>query len=129
MIAVVDDDESVCKALVRLLRSRGFSSRGFASGGALLEAWLIEPADCLVLDLQLPRLSGLEVQRYLRRAGSRVPTILITASDEPYSRDECAEEGASVWLRKPLDEGLLFGALERAQIRPDRSGQGSVPPR
>jgi FixJ family two-component response regulator len=120
VIAVVDDDEPVRKAVVRLLRSAGFSSRGFASGQELLEAWLSEPPDCLVLDLQLPGRSGLEVQRELRLAGTRVPTIIMTASDEPCIRDECVGEGASACLRKPLDEEALLRVLERLRVHPDR---------
>ncbi len=119
MIAVVDDDEPVRKAVVRLLRSAGFTSQGFASGQELLEAWLSEPPDCLVLDLQLPGRSGLEVQRDLRLAGARVPTIIMTASDEPCIRDECVGEGAGACLRKPLDEEALLRALERLRVRPD----------
>src|SRR5262245_25325865 len=114
MIAVLDDDEPVRKAMVRLLRSVGFSSRGFASADELLAAWLTDPPECLVLDLQLPGLSGLEVQRQLRIAGIRVPTIMITAIDEPRVRDECVEEGAAACLRKPVDARALLGAIERA---------------
>jgi FixJ family two-component response regulator len=119
MIAVVDDDEPVRKAVVRLLRSTGYSSRGFASGQELLESWMTEPPDCLVLDLQLPGRSGLEVQRQLRSAGAHVPTIIMTASDEPSIRDECVGEGAGACLRKPLDEEALLTALERLMVWPD----------
>lgn len=120
MIAVLDDDEPVRKAVMRLLRAAGFSARGFASGRELLAVWSREPPDCLLLDLQLPGISGLEVQRRLRSTGTQVPTIVITASDEPRIRDECVNEGASACLRKPLDEHALLCALERARIRPDR---------
>lgn len=120
MIAVVDDDEPVRRAVMRLLRAAGYSSRGFASGQELLDAWSSEPPDCLVLDLQLPGICGLEVQRRLRRAGAGVPMIVMTASDEPRIRAECVDEGATACLMKPLDEQALLGALERAAIRPDR---------
>lgn len=120
MIAVVDDDEPVRNAVVRLLRAAGFSSRGYASGQELLEAWLTEPPNCLVLDLQLPGVSGIEVQRRLRMAGARAPTIIMTASDDPDARSECLSAGAAVYLRKPLDEEALFGALEHMMVLPDR---------
>ena len=122
MIAVVDDDEPVRKAVVRLLRAAGFSSRGFASGEELLEAWRAEPPKCLVLDLQLPGASGLDVQRRLRVAGERAPTIIMTASDDPHARSECLCAGAAAYLRKPLDQQALLGALERVMVGPDRDG-------
>lgn len=120
MIAVVDDDEPVRKAVVRLLRAAGFSTRGFASGQELLEAWREEPPSCLVLDLQLPGVSGLEVQRRLRLAGARAPTIIMTASDDPHARSECLSAGVAAYLRKPLDQQVLLRALEYVMVRPDR---------
>lgn len=64
MIAVVDDEESVRKAVVRLLHAVGYIARGFASGQAFLQSWAHDKPDCLVLDLQMPELSGLDVQRH-----------------------------------------------------------------
>lgn len=120
MIAVVDDDEPVRKAVVRLLRAAGFSSCGYASGQELLEAWLAEPPNCLVLDLQLPGVSGIEVQRRLTQAGARAPTIIMTASDDPGARNECLNAGVAVYLRKPLDEQALFSALRQMMVLPDK---------
>ena len=123
MIAVVDDDASVRKAVVRLLRVAGFKSAGFASGHELLEAWRAEPPDCLLLDLQLPDLSGIETQRRLQHAGASVPTIIMTASDDRRMQDECLGAGVSACLSKPLDQAVLFSELERANVRPDRIRQ------
>jgi FixJ family two-component response regulator len=114
MIAVVDDDGPVRKAVVRLLLSAGYESRSFASGQELFDAWEARRPDCVVLDLQMPGVSGLEIQRRLRDAGERVPTIVITASEETSVLDECLAEGASACLRKPLDERVLLAAIERA---------------
>ena len=88
-VAVVEDDDSVRKALCRLLRAAGFSSRGYASGQEFLESWLVDPPECVVLDLQMPGLSGMEVQNRLSRAGAAPPTIFITAHDQPGTREEC----------------------------------------
>ena len=114
MIAVVDDDVLVCKALVGLLRARGFPARGFASGQEFLESWLTERPDCLVLDLQMPGMSGVEVLSALKSAGARLPSIVITAHDEPGSREQCLREGAVAYLLKPVDDQVLLEAITRA---------------
>jgi two-component system, LuxR family, response regulator FixJ len=114
MIAVVDDEESVRRAVMRLLEAAGHSARGFASGNEFLEHWSAEPLDCLMLDLQMPGLSGSDVQRALNRADAHVPVIIITAHDAPAAREECLREGAVAYLCKPLDERMLFTALNIA---------------
>jgi FixJ family two-component response regulator len=114
MIAVVDDEESVRKAVVRLLTASGHPARGFASGQEFLHSWMTEPPSCLVLDLQMPGLSGVEVQRALNRAQANLPVIMITAHDAPGARAECLREGAVAYLCKPLDERVLLDALKHA---------------
>jgi FixJ family two-component response regulator len=112
VIAVVDDDALIRKALVRLLRASGFASCGFASGQEFLESWLREPPDCLILDLQMPGMSGIEVLQTLSRAEAHLPTIIITAHDEPAARAECLRHGVVAYLRKPLDDRVLLDALQ-----------------
>jgi len=119
MIAVVDDDEAVHKAITRLLRTAGYSCRGFNSGRELLNDWQSAHPDCLVLDLQMPEFSGLEVQRRLKAVGVRVLTIMITASDERRVINQSLAEGASACLRKPVDAQTLFTALEMGGMHPD----------
>jgi FixJ family two-component response regulator len=114
MIAVVDDEESVRKAVVRLLQAAGHTARGFASGNEFLQNWLAERPDCLMLDLQMPGVSGTDVQRALNRAGAHLPVIIITASDASSAREECMREGAVAYLCKPLDERQLLTALRVA---------------
>lgn len=121
MIAVLDDDEPVRKALVRLLRSAGFTARSFASGAELMAYWVGTRPQCLVLDLQMPDTSGLDVQRSLRCAGAEVPTIVMTASDECDLLDECMAAGASVCLRKPLECEQLLAALELIHVHRDEN--------
>src|SRR5208282_664935 len=118
MIAVVDDEESVRKGIVRLLQAAGHCARGFASGNEFLQNWPDNRPDCLLLDLHLPGLAGVDVQRALTRAGAHVPVIIITAQDSPASREECMREGAVAYLSKPIDEPVLLAALGAALGEP-----------
>jgi FixJ family two-component response regulator len=114
MIAVVDDEESVRKAVVRLLQAAGHTARGFATGSDFLQHWLDDPPECLLLDLQMPGLSGADVLRALNRSGAHIPTIIVTAHDSPGAREECLRLGAVAYLCKPLDERVLLAALRSA---------------
>ena len=114
MIAVVDDEESVRKAVVRLLQAAGHTARGYASGHEFLRNWPVDIPDCLVLDLQMPSLPGVDVQRALNRAGAHFPVIIMTAHDSPRAREECLREGAVAYLCKPLDVCVLLNALSLA---------------
>jgi FixJ family two-component response regulator len=121
LIAIVDDEESVRKAIVRVLRAAGFTARGYPSGGEFLDAWHFDRPDCLVLDLQMPGLSGTEVQRSLKTAGARFPIVIITAHDSPGLREECISAGAIEYLSKPLDARTLVKALSCAVSPTDQS--------
>ncbi len=124
MIAVIDDEESVRKAVVRLLRSAGHLAQGFASGSEFLKSGLGDKPDCLMLDLQMPGLSGNEVQRVLNRAGARLPVIVMTANDAPGAREECMREGAVAYLRKPVDVNVMLDAVDAAIGTARRSIEG-----
>jgi FixJ family two-component response regulator len=100
LVAVVDDEESVRKSLRRLFSASHFEAATFASGQEFLDSLSTRPPDCLVLDLQMPGLSGLEVQRHLAADGVRVPTIIITADDAPETR-------------KPFDDCTLLAIIAR----------------
>ncbi len=110
-IAIVDDEEPVRKALKRLLSASGLDAEAYASGKDFLEASALRRPDCLVLDLHMPGMSGLQVLQALRSAAAALPTIVITAYDEPHTREQCLAAGASAYLRKPLDERLLLNAI------------------
>jgi FixJ family two-component response regulator len=114
MIAVVDDQESVRNAVVRLLQAAGHTARGFASGNDFLQTWPENRPDCLLLDLQMPGLSGNEVQRALGLSGSLFPVIIITAHEDPDVREQCLRQGAVAYLSKPVDGGVLLNALQLA---------------
>jgi FixJ family two-component response regulator len=114
-VAVVDDDESVRKALQRLLRASDLDADTFASANDFLASLPHAPLpDCLVLDLQMPGTSGLDLQRQLTRAGPQVPVVVITGHDEPGMQARCLAAGASAYLRKPLEAGKLLAAIEAA---------------
>jgi FixJ family two-component response regulator len=114
VIAVVDDEESVRKAVVRVLRAAGFAAQGFCSGNEFLRSWHFDRPDCLVLDLQMPDISGTEVQQALHLAGAHFPIVIITAHDAPAMRDECMRLGAVAYLCKPLDVRSLLDTVSLA---------------
>ena len=86
-VAIVDDEEPVRKALKRLLRASGLEAEGYASGKDFLEASAQREPDCVVLDLHMPAMTGVEVQEELRRLGKSLPVIVVTAHDEPGSAE------------------------------------------
>jgi FixJ family two-component response regulator len=114
MIAVVDDEESVRNALVRLLRAGGHAVRGFDSGRTFLNSWRFERPDCLLLDIQMPDISGTEVQQALKGAGAEFPIIIVTAHDSPIVRGECMRQGAVAYLCKPPDPTVLLQTVALA---------------
>jgi FixJ family two-component response regulator len=110
-IAVVDDDPAVLKALSRLLRSHAFRARTYESGQEFLAALPAGLPDCLIVDLQMPEMNGLELQQHLVGNGIKIPTILITAHADVAIRDQA---GLVASLRKPLQEKALFDAIDKA---------------
>jgi len=119
-IAIVDDDESVCRAVRRLVRSVAMDAETFSSGQQfldLLEAMPSFQPDCLILDVQMPGMNGLEVQERLATSGNAVPVIFITAHDEVGVREKALAAGAVAFLRKPFDDELLIKTLHEALKR------------
>jgi FixJ family two-component response regulator len=117
MIAVVDDDESVRKSLIRVLIAAGFPVQGFASGETFLESsWKLDPPDCLLLDVQMPGLTGPEVHDVLNSTGVKFPIILISSGASPSTREQCMQRGALAYLSKPLDAEALLQAVTLAMI-------------
>jgi CheY-like chemotaxis protein len=115
LIAVIDDDESVRKALVRLLRSSNFEPLAFPSARSFLEVFDDLAVDCMVLDLQMPDMAGLDLLRRLRELNleREPPVVIITAHDEPGSRERCIAAGASAYLRKPVESNVLIGIINK----------------
>jgi FixJ family two-component response regulator len=120
LIAVVDDEESVCRGLQRLLRSAGFAVETYSSGATFLQDLPSRRPDCLVLDLQMPRMTGFEVQARLLELGERVPVVVITGHDTAQARERAMEGGAAAYLRKPADDEALLGAVSTAIARSEQ---------
>jgi FixJ family two-component response regulator len=113
-IAIVDDDPSVLKALARLLRARAFEARTYTSARDFLASLPGGLPECLIVDLQMPEMTGLELQRHLTHSGLRIPTIVITAHNEAGARERCESAGAAAFLSKPLQDTSLLAAIESA---------------
>ncbi len=114
LIAVVEDDARVRMALERLLACVGYAVRGYTSGTDFLAQPLQREPDCLVLDLHMPGLSGLDVQARLAASGRTVPVVVITAQDTQAERKRALAAGATAYLCKPVDRDELTGAIEHA---------------
>lgn len=110
-VAVVDDEPSICRALLRLLRAADFRAEAYGSATTFLESLPNEAPDCLVVDLHMPGMTGIELQEQLLRQEQRVPVIIVTAHDEPGVAARCLGLGASFYLRKPIEGDVLIGAI------------------
>jgi len=114
LIVIVDDDPSMCQATQRLLNAAGLTTVGFASAEALLQSDAVTNAGCYIIDLQLPGLSGFELERQLRVLGDRAPVVFITAYDHEASRDKAATQGAAAYFAKPYAGRDLLQTLAKA---------------
>ena len=111
-IAIVDDDPPVLKALKRFLRGRGFDVRTYDSGQAFLDTLAKDEPDCLIADLQMPGIGGLELFQQMTRAGYRIPTIIITAHSPDEARKHCLAAGVAAFFAKPVPIPELLRAIE-----------------
>lgn len=114
IVAIVDDDPSVLKALSRLLGTWSLVARTFQSGAQFLASLVDGRPDCLIVDLQMPGMTGLDIQRHLASEGIRIPTIVITAHGDAEMRARCEAAGAIACLPKPVSSTSLFAAIEAA---------------
>lgn len=113
-IAIVDDDEAIRDALSDLLMVEGFECQAFDGATAFLAQPGHPIFDCLITDMRMPGMNGLEFLEHLRERGMAVPTIVLTSvSDEP-SRRHALALGAQAWLAKPVADNVLLGALKSA---------------
>ncbi len=113
-VAVVDDDDSFACALGRLFRASGFGVHTYSSAEAFLGSTTLPQPDCLVLDIQLGGMSGLDLQRRLREAGNPAPIIFVTAHDAPGVRAEAERAGCSAYFLKPVPRKPLIEAINKA---------------
>jgi FixJ family two-component response regulator len=112
-VCIIEDDESVRRALERLLRSVGRTVQTFATAEEFLQADEQPAPGCLILDLHLPGLSGLELYKRLRTAGRNVPAVFITAYGDQEVRERTLRAGAVAYLEKPFQEQALLDAVDR----------------
>lgn len=117
-VAVVDDEPAVRKALGRLLRTVGYEARQFAGADDFLRALANERFRCVILDLQMPGMSGLELQARPAFREARVPAIVISARDDGPTRAACLAAGALAYLAKPVDDAELLAAIRKAGDSP-----------
>lgn len=114
LISVIDDDDSLRTALVGLMRSLGHAAEGFPSAEAFLDAGAVERSQCIVTDIQMPGLSGIDLKHRLDAEGWALPVIMITARPEPQLHARAEESGAFCLLRKPFEPSDLVGCVDRA---------------
>src|SRR5215813_7407674 len=125
-IAIVDDDPSVQRGLQRLLRSAGWRAETFASAQEFLARSLAESPNCVVLDLQLPGLSGLDLQKQMAEVGLEIPIVFVTGHGDIPASVRAMKAGAVQFLTKPVDEQELLQAIEEAVERDRRIRQERV---
>jgi FixJ family two-component response regulator len=114
LLAIIDDDESVLVATDSLLRSLGYIVQTFASAEEFLRSERLDDFSCIVSDIQMPAMSGVQLQDYLRRQGYRVPFIFVTAFPDETIRARALAGGAICYLTKPFDSNRLVQSLQAA---------------
>ena len=112
LVAIVDDEEPIRKALTRLLRSGGLDVESFPSGSEFLESLSAHRPDCVVLDLHMPVVNGFEVQARLVEFG--VPVVIVTGHDSDETRARALAGRPAAYLRKPVNDQVLLDAIELA---------------
>ncbi len=108
LVAVVDDDASVRRGLTRLLQSADLRVLAYASAAEFLATGISVPPDCVILDIHLGGMSGLELLSRLRELGHNLPVLIITAHDDAQAREAAARGGCAAYLRKPVDAKALL---------------------
>ncbi|MBW8727163.1 MAG: response regulator [Inquilinus limosus] len=122
VIAVVDDDGAMRDALSKLVQGMGFVSRSFDCAMAFLADFVPGRFDCLIADMRMPGMGGLELQRRLRALGSTMPMVMITSAPDPAGRARALDGGARAYLVKPVDDGVLLDHLRAALGRGGGAG-------
>jgi FixJ family two-component response regulator len=114
LISIIDDDESMLSALVSLVRSAGYDARGFTSAGEFLGCGMDPNLACIITDMQMPGMSGIELKQQLTARQFSTPVIMITAHHEPGLEERALASGAVCFLRKPFMGDTLIVCIERA---------------
>src|SRR6185437_5576960 len=117
LVVIVDDDELVRQALESLVKAAGFTTEVFGSAEDFLDSIPMNRTTCLILDVRLPGMSGIELQRRLRAKHSGIPIIFVTAHGDASARDRAMEAGATSFLNKPVRRQTLLDAIDAALER------------
>jgi FixJ family two-component response regulator len=113
-IAIIDDDAAVGRALARLIKAHSYSVGVYRSAREFLDALKTDTPACLIVDLQMEEMTGLQLVQHLADMGLRIPTIFVTARDEPGMQRSCEATGAIAFFLKPVMSEPLLGAIEAA---------------
>jgi FixJ family two-component response regulator len=114
LISIVEDDEFFRKSLRRLVRSLGYRAEAFPSADNFLASSRLGETACLITDIQMPAVTGLELHTRLIELGHDIPTILVTAYPDEIARSRALKDGVVCYLRKPLDDNDLAVCVQKA---------------
>ena len=114
LLSVVDDDESVRESLPDLLRVFGFNARAFSSAPDFLSSDHVDATRCLILDVAMPGMTGLDLQQELKRRGQEIPIIFITGQKDDGIRKQAFKQGAAQFLYKPFSDTAVLDAINEA---------------
>src|ERR1700741_3348238 len=125
IVAIVDDDKAVGNAIEVLMRSTGLAAQAFSSGEEFLRSSELSRTGCLVVDFDMPRMSGLDLHKNLALLGKEIPTVLITAYPSDDIRTRALQAGIICYLPKPFDESELLNCIQAALNH--AKGNGGAP--
>jgi len=118
LISIVDDDESVREAIAGLMNWLGFEAHTFASATEFLSSSDVAASACVITDVQMPHMTGIEMHRRLTELGYTIPTIMITAYPDEAARDRALSDGVVCYLGKPFDKDILIDCVRSALASP-----------
>lgn len=125
VISIIDDDNTARRAMTNLIRSLGYVVAAFPSAEAFLQSGRLDDTDCLITDLQMPGLSGVDLQDALLARGNKTPVIFVTAFGEERVRRQALDAGAIAFLSKPFEEESLIAHIQCALQCSDGKTAGS----
>jgi FixJ family two-component response regulator len=114
LVAIVDDDEFFRGSMRRLMRSLGYTVEAFPSAAVFLASRRLDNTTCLIADIQMPGMTGVELNARLIEAGRKIPTILVTAYPDEVTRARALKDGVVCYLRKPFDDNDLMDCIRKA---------------
>ena len=122
LVSVVEDDRFFRDSMGRLMRSLGYTVEAFPSAADFLASPRLAETTCLIADVHMPAMTGVELYRHLIEAGYTIPTVLVTAHPDDVDRARALDDGVVCYLRKPVDEQRLIRCL-RAALEPGEPGE------